>query len=126
MNLQRLNDYFEYPPTACAHAWIVENKCAWCGTAIAPKPRERIKYDPLWFDEDIDYHDINCPKCATSTRSRFCSSLGCDDGYHDDYEDDPLWFDEGDYSKCGECHGTGIERWCPSCGWQWRGEKLSE
>jgi hypothetical protein len=29
--------------------------------------------------------------------------------------DDPLWYDEGETEICEECHGTGIERWCPKC-----------
>lgn len=124
MKLQRINDFAQQGLLNCAHAWIVQNKCAWCGERIAPKPVERIKYNSS-FDDDIELDEIHCPKCGTNTRSRSCTSLGCDDGYHDDYEDDPLWFDEGDYSKCDECSGTGIERWCPDCGWRWRGERLN-
>lgn len=79
------------------------------------------------FDDDSNYHDgCYCPKCGTETRSRECTDLGCDEGYHDDYEDDPLWFDPGDFSPCSTCHGMGIVRWCPGdgCGWHWRGETL--
>lgn len=80
------------------------------------------------FDEDINYNDgCYCPKCETETRSRNCTGLSCDDGYIDEYEDDAINYMEGEsYVRCHECHGTGIERWCPAegCGWQWRGEKL--
>ena len=30
--------------------------------------------------------------------------------------DDPLWYDEGEEARCEDCHGTGVERWCPKCG----------
>jgi hypothetical protein len=75
--------------------------------------------------DDIDFHDgCYCPKCGNECRSRDCGNMFCDEGYVDEYEDDPLWFDPGDESECGECHGTGIERWCSECGWQWHGENL--
>ena len=79
------------------------------------------------YSEDYEIDDISCPKCGTNTRSRRCSSLYCDDGEIDEYEDDPINFAEGEaYSKCEDCYGTGIERWCPDCGWQWKGESLKE
>lgn len=78
------------------------------------------------FDDDTEIGDgCYCPKCGTETNSRHCIGLSCDDGYVDESEDDPINFMEGEeYYPCRECHGTGIERWCPHCGWQWRGEKL--
>jgi predicted RNA-binding Zn-ribbon protein involved in translation (DUF1610 family) len=79
------------------------------------------------FGDDVETDEIHCPKCGSNTRSRFCEALSCDDGYIDEYEDDAINFAPGEiYVKCGNCYGTGIERWCPDCGWQWKGESLSK
>jgi hypothetical protein len=71
-------------------------------------------------DYEEDFHEdlAPCPKCgSTETRSRTCSSFQCDDGYCDDYEDDPINFAPGEqFSLCQECFGTGVERWCSKCG----------
>lgn len=124
MTMQRIDDGFEHQPIVCAHAWIVGNKCAWCGERIAAKP---VVYDYACFPDEIETDELHCPNCGTNTRSRHCTSLFCEDGYIDEYEDDPINFAPGEeYSRCDECHGTGIERWCPNCGWQWRGEKLTK
>ena len=62
--------------------------------------------------------DRLCPKCGhPETRWRRCMTIGCDDGWIDMHEyDDPLWFAPGEEEMCQECHGTGIERWCPNFG----------
>lgn len=79
------------------------------------------------FSDDYDIDDIVCPNCRTQLHSRDCSQIGCNDGFIDAHNDDPLNYSPGEsYEKCGECHGTGIERWCPNCGWQWRGESLKK
>lgn len=79
------------------------------------------------MEDDFDVDEIHCPKCGTNTRSRHCRALYCDDGYIDEYEDDAINFSPGEsLVKCDECHGTGIQRWCPDCGWEWRGESLKE
>lgn len=67
-------------------------------------------------DFEVD-HDLTCPECGhTPLHSRDCIHF-CDDGYIDESEDDPINFYPGESErKCGECNGTGIERWCPSCG----------
>lgn len=58
---------------------------------------------------DYQLDDITCPKCgANPVHSRTCSNLYCDDGYETDETD-------GYRIPCDECHGTGIERWCPVC-----------
>jgi hypothetical protein len=41
---------------------------------------------------------------------------GCDDGQIDGYEEDPLWWDEGDTYTCSECRGYGYFMWCSKCG----------
>jgi len=59
--------------------------------------------------------DLECPKCGCSTHSRDCGELGCQDGYHDESEED--YCKPGTRMvKCQECKGTGVERWCPLCG----------
>jgi hypothetical protein len=40
---------------------------------------------------------------------------GCDDGYFDAYEDDPLWYDEGEMEVCSECGGQGGWTVCGQC-----------
>ena len=69
------------------------------------------------MDDYYEDYDSPCPHCGHSpTRWRDCSTLGCDDGYIDDYEYDPMWYEPGDVSVCSECHGTGVVSWCPQCG----------
>ena len=68
-------------------------------------------------DEIEDEYDVSCPECGHSpVRSRQCSNLGCEDGWIDRYDEDPLWYDEDDPEMCAECWGSGVERWCPKCG----------
>ena len=80
------------------------------------------------FDDNTDYGDgCYCPKCGTETNSRTCTAFNCEDGWIDEYEDDAINYLPGEeFRRCAECHGTGIERWCPAegCGWEWSGEKL--
>lgn len=40
---------------------------------------------------------------------------GCDEGYFDAYEDDPINCDEGDLEVCQECKGNGGFQVCPQC-----------
>lgn len=69
--------------------------------------------------EDYEIDDRPCPKCGHGeTRSRYCDQIGCDDGYIDECDDDPINFAPGEeYSVCQECCGTGVVRWCPKCGY---------
>jgi hypothetical protein len=40
--------------------------------------------------------------------------MGCNDGYFDGYEEDPVFYEPGDVIACSVCHGTG--GWaCPIC-----------
>lgn len=58
-----------------------------------------------------------CPHCGQAeTRYRECDNLGCDDGFIDEYDDDPCYALPGDFSPCSECRGTGSVQWCPQCG----------
>lgn len=71
------------------------------------------------YDDDDCFEDLPpCPKCGShETRSRHCSAFGCDDGYCDEADDDPINFAPGEeFSLCQECFGTGRERWCAACG----------
>jgi len=70
------------------------------------------------MDDYQDDYDEECPHCGNPfVRWRHCEQIGCEDGWIDMHEyDDPLWYDEGETEMCPECHGTGIERWCPACG----------
>jgi hypothetical protein len=50
---------------------------------------------------------------------RRCNAIGCDDGFIDESEYDPVNFAEGEeFTPCDECFG-GVQRWCPKCGWSW-------
>lgn len=67
------------------------------------------------MDDYIENEDFTCPACGhAGTRSRDCTQFDCDDGWIDLGELD--WQDEGEYQVCDECWGTGVVRWCPSCG----------
>lgn len=75
------------------------------------------------FEDDFEIDDVGCPKCGSETRSRNCDALYCEDGYIDEYEEDAINFAPGEeFMRCNECFGTGIQRWCPKCGWEWKGE----
>ena len=67
-------------------------------------------------DYDLDF-DTDCPFCGHSpTHYRRCVNIGCDDGFFDLNEDDPILFSPGETEVCTECWGTGVEHWCPECG----------
>lgn len=70
------------------------------------------------MEYDFDMEDYPCPKCgAYEVRSRSCDVIGCDDGFCDEYDDDPINFAPGEeLTICEECLGTGILRWCAKCG----------
>jgi hypothetical protein len=70
------------------------------------------------YDDDIQYDDSPCPECGEyEVRSRDCYEITCDDGWCDEYEDDPINFAPGEeYTMCHECLGTGVLRWCAKCG----------
>lgn len=65
--------------------------------------------------DDYEIKDGPCPHCGNPIlHFRDCDV--CEDGFIDEYEDDPINNDPGDTSICHECHGTGVIRWCPNCG----------
>lgn len=76
--------------------------------------------------DDYDIEDNgSCPKCGhRPLHSRDCNN-GCEDGFFDESDDDPINFMPGESDRpCDECRGTGIERWCPSCGTNLSGIKI--
>jgi hypothetical protein len=63
---------------------------------------------------DDDQLGDPCPKCEDLMLRRDCTGIGCNDGFYDGYEDDPLWYDPGDLVRCGDCDGRGFFEWCPN------------
>lgn len=47
-----------------------------------------------------------CPICGASMEWVDCWSM-CEDGFVDEYEEDPINCDPGDTRPCGECNGQG-------------------
>lgn len=67
------------------------------------------------MEHDYDIDDRPCPKCGHQyTHTRDCDR--CDDGFIDEYEDDPINACPGEFSECHQCRGSGEEHWCPRCG----------
>jgi hypothetical protein len=66
------------------------------------------------YEEDSS---VSCTECGHSPlHNRDCTNW-CDDGFIDEYEDDPINFFPGEFlTPCPECKGTGVEWWCPNCG----------
>lgn len=65
---------------------------------------------------DYEIDDIECAKCGHhSTHSRRCSEITCEEGYIDESDEDFL-LPGTNMAQCETCKGSGIERWCPSCG----------
>lgn len=59
--------------------------------------------------EDDAFNGVNiCPRCGCCEQYwEDCWSCG-GEGIHDDlYEEDPFWYDPGDYETCDECNGEG-------------------
>jgi DnaJ-class molecular chaperone len=71
--------------------------------------------------------EATCPKCQhEGVHYRDCTNF-CEDGFHDESDDDPINFMPGEsLEKCAECKGTGVEVWCPKCGANLSGIKLHE
>lgn len=62
--------------------------------------------------------DGACPRCGEQElRWRDCDQIGCEDGFIDEHDDDPVNFAPGEESyMCEECFGTGSQKWCSKCG----------
>ena len=74
-------------------------------------------------DYEID-DEVSCPLCDHSPlHYRDCTNW-CDDGYFDESDDDAINYTPGEsFRECEECHGTGVEWWCPKCGANLSGNK---
>jgi hypothetical protein len=68
-------------------------------------------------DDDIEICGTPCPSCGCDhTATRICYQCN-GEGFRDVYEDDLLWYDEGDIEDCRECASTGSQHWCRNCGY---------
>lgn len=63
------------------------------------------------MDETSDEPEC-CPICGAQLEWVDCW-MGCDEGYFDEYETDPINNDPGDMSPCSACHGEGGYLECP-------------
>lgn len=59
---------------------------------------------------------VICRGCLWETEWIDCYNCG-GEGYFDGYEEDPLWYDQGDLVPCGGCDGDGGQHYCenPDC-----------
>lgn len=69
----------------------------------------------------IDINDLEaigmgppCPKCGDATDWLRCWKCG-GEGYHELYDEDPLWYDEDDIETCDVCMGHGGWWRCWDC-----------
>lgn len=61
------------------------------------------------FPHDMD---MVCSVCGCGMEWQGCWN-GCDDGFLDLYDEDPLWYDEDDVEVCSVCDGRGGWWVCP-------------
>ncbi len=66
-----------------------------------------------WLGVGVRHEDgeVTCKLCGYECDWQECYA-GCDDGYFDGYEEDPLWYDYGELVPCNECGGHGGSYWC--------------
>ncbi len=82
--------------------------------------------------DNVDVEDVPCPACGHSeTRSRDCQE--CDENNEVVVCCDDICVGTGHcihgdgMAICGNCWGTGIERWCPKCSANyWRAKSEAE
>ena len=68
----------------------------------------------LNFEIDADQE---CPVCGKSpTRHRVCTEPGCRRGWLEPQYDDAYMIDPDRSTPCLVCQGSGVIRWCSSCG----------
>lgn len=74
-------------------------------------------------DYELD-GEVECPYCGHSPlHYRYCIEFGCENGFREVFFDDIEIEGMGDIVECEECHGTGVEWWCPNCGKNLSGDK---
>jgi hypothetical protein len=83
--------------------------CAYPDDGDPPDP------DTIVIFDNPDDQLMICPVCGTCMEWEDCWN-GCDDGYFDMYEEDPLWYDEDDVEVCDICEGRGGYWVCPNAG----------
>ncbi len=60
-----------------------------------------------------------CPVCQSELEWTECWK-GCDEGFFDEYDEDPINFSPGEsLIECEECHGEGGYLQCPSVDEEW-------
>lgn len=64
--------------------------------------------------DERESDDCSCAKCGGTKLPVTCWSCG-GEGYHELYEEDPLWYDEDDIESCDICDGEGGYSVCPTC-----------
>ena len=65
--------------------------------------------------DELDYQDSPKRETFFDETCAICGSFmfwedcwnGCEDGYLDCFEEDPMWYDEGDVRICDVCEGKG-------------------
>lgn len=75
------------------------------------------------MEDNYEWVDEACPSCGFEgpTHGRDCDAFDCDDGYIDEYLDDPINYGPGESERrCSECYGTGFQHWCPKCGFDFQ------
>lgn len=99
--------------------------CEYCGD------REKEAFPYGAHDTNGKYWDVLCNDCYDllgcndPQGEQTCETCGgplewadcwngCDDGFIDRYEEDPLWYDEDDTEPCHVCRGAGGWWVCPN------------
>ena len=54
---------------------------------------------------------VTCVLCHCEMDGDLCDSC-CGDGFYDGYDDDPLWYDQGELVTCENCGGRGMLWFC--------------
>lgn len=59
----------------------------------------------------------DCVECGNPTSWLPCWNCSGEGGWDDEYlmEEDPLWYEPGDYRRCDECRGEGGNHYCLEC-----------
>jgi hypothetical protein len=73
-----------------------------------------LMWDGLIHDSSGRFEELEKRGWAITTGWINCWN-GCDDGWFDDYEEDPIECEPGEISRCSECKGEGGWRVCGEC-----------
>lgn len=68
----------------------------------------------IWDEMQADAVDDVCKKCGNLLDWADCWQIDCEEGYYDEYEEDPINFAPGSYRKCETCEGKGGWWYCPN------------